>query len=600
MPPRKIAVTVAGAVSLGSYEAGVMFEILDALAQHNQWVKENDLSDDERFEIDVLTGASAGGMTVSMLAQRLLYNAPEITDPYSNALYDAWVQQIDIRGLLPLEVSGKLTPPLIAPEPPADSLLSSNDVVRISQEKLTKRYSGPTVPQRQAHLAAPVNGVVHLGLAISNLSGVDYGRLTQSGNEFVYTDHEDEFSRALDNSTDNIKTWEPIRAAAVACGAFPFAFRVQDLLRAYIEYPASNDFTRTFWPPPCADRAFAYTDGGVFQNEPLGMAKNLVEQLPDSRLEPERRAYLFIAPAPMKSENLAIATSDSDNASSAFGSLNADFKNLFIRLVGAIMGQAEFQDWVTAEQINDQIQLLDHRASQLKDLFANGRLTAEQTEPVTTLLLKGLFEAKSVTPTSKTQSLDTNRPAVVARSDWPSALDAARTQLKTQYAMDYAQLSNESGIGAADAWIDTVLVLEYGANLHNKEVMLIFDFLADPKLLASGALAHFGGFFDQAFRDHDYDYGRTQAQNCLASYKKQTGSFFNTLHWTPRTDIREINHDLDGASIKKADINKRKDVSLRVAAAADTLLTEFGVKNPLRWAIRTWYLNGKIKSLLDL
>jgi hypothetical protein len=577
-----------------------MFEILDAIAQHNQWVKENDLPNDERFEIDVLTGASAGGMTVSMLAQRLLYNAPELTDPYNNALYDAWVRQIDIQGLLPLEVSGDVTPPLIAPEPPANSLLSSNDVVRISQDKLTKRYSGPAVLQRQAHPAAPVDGIVHLGLAISNLSGVDYGRLTQSGNEFVYTDHEDQFTRALDNSTDNIITWEPIRAAAVACGAFPFAFRVQDLLRAYMEYPASNDFTQTFWPPPCTDRTFAYTDGGVFQNEPLGMAKNFVEQLPGGRLEPERRAYLFIAPAPMKSENLPIATSDSDNASSAFGSLNADFKNLFIRLIGAIMGQAEFQDWVTAEHINDQIQLLDHRASQLKALFANGHLTVEQTAPVTNLLLTGLFEAKSVTPTFKTQFLDADRPAVVARPDWQSALDAARTQLKIQYATDYAQLASKPGAGAAEAWIDTVLVLEYGANLHNKEVMLIFDFLADPKLLASGALAHFGGFFDQAFRDHDYDYGRLQAQTCLASYKKQTGSFFNALHWTPRTDLREINHDLDGASINKADINKRKAVSSRVAAAADTLLVEFGVKNPLRWLIRTGYLKGKINRLLDL
>ncbi|MGD0436978.1 MAG: patatin-like phospholipase family protein, partial [Bryobacteraceae bacterium] len=65
---KKLAITISGAVSLGSYESGVVFEVLDALSQHNQWAHENNLPD-ERIEIDVLTGASAGGMTVSMLAQ---------------------------------------------------------------------------------------------------------------------------------------------------------------------------------------------------------------------------------------------------------------------------------------------------------------------------------------------------------------------------------------------------------------------------------------------------------------------------------------------------------------------------------------------------
>ena len=34
---KKLSMTIAGAVSLGSYESGVAFEILDALSQHNQW-----------------------------------------------------------------------------------------------------------------------------------------------------------------------------------------------------------------------------------------------------------------------------------------------------------------------------------------------------------------------------------------------------------------------------------------------------------------------------------------------------------------------------------------------------------------------------------
>ena len=51
---KKLAITISGAVSLGSYESGVIFEVLDALAQHNQWASASNLSD-ERIEIDVLT-----------------------------------------------------------------------------------------------------------------------------------------------------------------------------------------------------------------------------------------------------------------------------------------------------------------------------------------------------------------------------------------------------------------------------------------------------------------------------------------------------------------------------------------------------------------
>jgi hypothetical protein len=74
---KKLAITIAGAVSLGSYESGVAFEVLDAISQNNQWASQNN-SPDERIEIDVLTGASAGGMTVAMIAQRLLFDGPAI------------------------------------------------------------------------------------------------------------------------------------------------------------------------------------------------------------------------------------------------------------------------------------------------------------------------------------------------------------------------------------------------------------------------------------------------------------------------------------------------------------------------------------------
>ena len=63
---KKLAITISGAVSLGSYEAGVLYEVITAIGQHNQ---DPHTSEDERIYIDVLTGASAGGMTAAIAAQ---------------------------------------------------------------------------------------------------------------------------------------------------------------------------------------------------------------------------------------------------------------------------------------------------------------------------------------------------------------------------------------------------------------------------------------------------------------------------------------------------------------------------------------------------
>ncbi|MFO0210364.1 MAG: patatin-like phospholipase family protein, partial [Pseudanabaena sp.] len=80
---RKLAIAISGAVSLGSYEAGVMYEVLEAIAVHNALPENND----KRIEIDVITGASAGGMTAGILAQKLLCDGKSLRDPYTNPLY---------------------------------------------------------------------------------------------------------------------------------------------------------------------------------------------------------------------------------------------------------------------------------------------------------------------------------------------------------------------------------------------------------------------------------------------------------------------------------------------------------------------------------
>lgn len=563
---KKLAITISGAVSLGSYESGVVFEVLDALTQHNQWADENNLPD-ERIEIDVLTGASAGGMTAAMIAQRLLYDGLSMSEAYGNPLYNAWVSDVDIVGLLARGPKEDVT----------HSVLSSDFVIGISQTYLLGRYKNQPqpLPAPQPHPALSSDRKLQLGLALSNLNGVNYYRSTLSGGRFIYTRHEDQFVREINQVADDREQfWDSVRAAAVACGAFPVAFRAQDLVRNIVEY-TSPWLVRTVWGGQ-ASTTFTYTDGGVFQNEPLGMAKNLVEQVAGGRLNSNQRGYLFIAPKPKQSDEVK----NSPDPMVGFSAANANYKALASHLADSVIGQSEFQDWSVAEGYNDQLLLLDERACELQSLFLGGTLAPAITSPVSDALLKSFFsEDGQMTPASLAN------------------LDAARTQLRQQYGVEYARFSGEAVV--ANAWLDTVLVLELAARLHEKEEMLIYDFVAVPEQLAGNGLLAFAGFFDVAYRKHDYDYGRSVAQQQFAQYKTQPKSIFSNLHWVPKS-IDPIDQNLNNIQMAQVDKTKREKVYDQIHEAADNLLQELKLNVCIRKPLMWFFIDGQIKKLLAL
>src|SRR5262245_48112580 len=167
---KRLALTVSGAVSLGSYEAGVLYEVVTALAAHNRHATRAS----ERIEIDVLTGASAGGMSVAVLAQKLLYDGSSFRGPEDNPLHAPWVQDIDLDNLLAMDPRDNAR----------DAVLSSSAVDDISRRYLTKRYETPQ-QTRQMHLASA--STLKLGLAMANLNGVDYTVPTKGSSVFAYT-----------------------------------------------------------------------------------------------------------------------------------------------------------------------------------------------------------------------------------------------------------------------------------------------------------------------------------------------------------------------------------------------------------------------------
>lgn len=342
--PRKLAIVISGAVSLGSYEAGVMYEVIEAISIHNKNLAEND---ERRLEIDVITGASAGGMTACILVQHLLCDDGLLSDPYNNPLYKAWVKEADISTLLP-----------VPPENQKYSLLNFSVIDDIANAHLPDKPKAPN----KIHPAA--SSEIQVGVAMSNLNGFTYEISDNNTNhdttELSYSRYKDQFvcvarrletgdvllmEKALEeeDGKNNWRkefreiNWSELREIGISSGAFPFAFRARPIHRVGAgKFLKRDSEQRKKKGAIKREGKFLYTDGGVFENEPIGMAKSLVDQTEQNSDSPDRY-YLFVAPGKRE------ITKD------PFLNRDDDLLTTGIALLSAIFGQARFQDWITDE-----------------------------------------------------------------------------------------------------------------------------------------------------------------------------------------------------------------------------------------------------------
>jgi hypothetical protein len=601
--PKRLAITISGAVSLGSYEAGVLYEVCEALRHHNE-AAETLANPDERIEIDVLTGASAGGMTAVIVAQNLLYSGKSLAEAENNPFYNPWVADISLNGLLnPDAAPDPKFPDISTPEDPSKSIFSSNLIEKLARNYISRRYSNGVPPLRVPHPAAAKQ--IRLGLALSNLNGVAYSyplRIAQAkeSQSFAYTRFQDEmtgmFDREGSDGKDSLEAWMPWREAAVSCGAFPFAFRVKQLHRLEKEY---TRFHRDPWEAPF-EKDFAYTDGGIFQNEPLGLAKNLVDlidrpQQGDANYQnTDSRFYLYIAPG--------VKTND---ASSSFTAGTAQFLPTAQTIVKAVLYQAKFQDWVNAEEINDQIHIFNLRAEELYDALLNRKLDPAILQPAADVLLRGLFKTQPATS-----------PGV--RDDTPDEARVRLRQLFKKESVELMKISNE----AEQAWIDSILVLETAAELNLKDEMYIYGITATNYELAGGGMFAFSGFFDLTLRQHDYNLGRQKAREFLSQHRglapeRLAGSpepppDIGPIRYNPADTINVIevpprNPQTGDVLISELNLDVRKRLLNTAGQRVDELLDEVFVslKVPklliglLRWLLGL-FVKGDIKRRLAL
>ncbi len=481
--PKRLAITIAGAVSLGSYEAGVMWEILDAISQHNAKATNRE----DKIFVDVVTGASAGGMTAVILANKLLYAGTTFEGPYDNPLYNTWVKKINLKDLQRPDAN----------ENPLHSLLSSNLIDKISHQVLTDWYQVGVTRPLDLHGAVQLptdqtTGLMKVGVALTNLDGVDYGVPVYGaptgghpGDQFVYREYADQRTRTVLRTSDTLDFWEPLRQVAVACGAFPIAFRAQDVKRSAIhempDYPPEH-LVRWNEDP----RTFTYSDGGILQNQPIGIAKNLVDEF-DNHEDQDSRFYLFVSPHAKDA-----------GVEDPFHEADANYFGLLRQLVKVVIGQAQFRDWITAEGVNQRVRLMDQRAAGLAKGIVSGVVQVVPLQATANSVLDLMYPPEGL---------------VAPGAKKPELRQQALSRIQRQYATEVTQLSGIAG--AVPAFCASMAAFEAAAGLGARDMMRIYGITAKDSELAGAAISSFLGFFDQQFRDHDYDVGRVHAREFL-------------------------------------------------------------------------------------
>jgi len=466
----RLALTLAGGVSLGAYQAGAVYEVLWALSHRRDAA--------ESVIIDVLTGASAGSMTAAVTARVLYDDAARVDE-----LHRAWVRDISFMRLIEGE--------------PEASLLSSRSIWSLAREVIER---APAVPS--PHPASPP--LLRMAFALSNLNGVrfqlGYANAPDGFDTTIFSDWI-VFQARPGARSGGAPDWQAVARAAVASGAFPFAFAPVRLERRLADYRRSEIYR------DAGTRTFTYVDGGMFNNEPVGLAREMVGQLEveDPAIIGDRRYYVLIDPY------VAPAAPEVDLPDPLGARLVLD------RLVSAVLGESSKRDWIRALRTNSRLEWQDGLIAALAEVVAaipssDGAAIAGRLGVVAAKIgaVKGEYDHAGVLaqPEAARRHLEANigrlGPMLSAGS---TALDRIRD--------DPAK---------TDLFLTLAYVLENVAGLRKKVEMKLHLIAPAHGSLAGDFLGNFGGFFDERWREHDWRRGRADARVVIEQLTKECPS----------------------------------------------------------------------------
>lgn len=538
-PERRLALILSGAVSLGSFEAGVLDELLyavDWLAEHGGPV----------YRIDVMTGASAGAMTAALVARALVHDID-----LRRRLREAWVDRIDIRALT-------------TQIPPA-ALLAATPIDEISRAFLLDLSRPPGRISR----AAP--DTLRMTFMLSNMNGVDFSLpvRTLRLENFTSTFHSErrrfELRRAgATPNVDDPSIWARMREAAVCSGNFPIAF-----LPRMMDYDPAEVAGMSSAPP--AGGKYCYVDGGLFNNEPIREAVAHAAVLDGGAVDPSRKFLLVDA-------NL-----NRSGADAAFSD-RAPLLPIALRVVRAVLDEIGANDLLRADRVNNEVGWRDDLVAQLGAMVRDTQVAdpAGFEARLRALALGIVQQKKDLFPDRYPNTADAMLDAELARI---GQVEATRVEgLNPRQRSIFGHL---------------LYLLNAVAGLSKKSVLDVDLICAEPGETAGDRLFNFGGFFQREWREHDYRIGRRKAADLLPgmlgfdrAVPREPGPGGEDLY-TPERDY---------SAVELRDAGRRERELLR-DATADKLFATAQQKLHLFWPVSSIVkgkIRKRIGDMLEL
>jgi predicted acylesterase/phospholipase RssA len=516
MPGTRIALIMGGGVSLGTFSGGAMAQVIKLLKHVERGPA----------KIDVVSGASAGSMTLGVVVYHLLKGSTD--EEIEEALHESWVKRISIDNLYPKDLSRHETPSLF-----------SNEIIEDIAGSIinTDEWSGSGEPHPLFADGMKVS------FSLTNLNGIPVrsegqiirqpsaGGGSETGKNSVFADavqttfHQDNirFVVRKDGDSDRPfesgyhvlrpwqtesaqKKWNIFRNGAIASGAFPGAFPPERILRE------KHEFGR-WWPDDLAnaDRfMFDYLDGGVLRNEPLREAIQMAGE--QDKGKDVERVFIFIDPNvsgtnevyPL-SFNMPISLKEEyDRTGRLRSSLlsTPDYMGklmgVFGRFAGVLASQATFRDWLKAAHYNSLVEWRDDLMKLFDDLQPRPGSDIEKN-------LDELLETIYTDKWMRSQGNEGEEP------DMAIIKNMIQNEIERQSGGEESDLFN----------VKLKLAIDLVANLRNKRKLNMVAITpasmegdADHPI-AGNFLRSFGGFFKEEYRQHDFEVGKHLAAKVL-------------------------------------------------------------------------------------
>ncbi len=560
MKTQKIALIMAGGVSLGSYEAGVLTELLYALETLNQTAEAEGRP---RYELDIMTGGSAGGMTAALTARIMMYDLAG----RRGHLYKAWVEDIDIVKLLGDNDS-------------SENALFSKNVVR----QIVQQYVVGETDQSPIKPASFSPETLHISLSLSNMHGIDYqipyfvSNSREEQSFMTTTFSEMAYFPIKKNQLPSQEEWVTIGETAVATGNFPIAFKPQLLFRKGTDYADSEQE----YDVKLLSAGLCFIDGGLFNNEPLGEAVRLAREADGGNVESDR-LFILIDPS--------INSSLHQTNISPEGSLLGHVK----RILTMVMGESHAHDWLKAHRKNTEIEWRDQFARMLGHFIEHESFESNS---------RHFHELKNLAETIVAQKRSLKGEQVYPEDYLVESLDRTFQQAPFKE-IDRRLATAEQADIKRELFRYLAFVLNNVAGLQKKASINLALIGADKNKLAGEQLNSFGGFFNEQWRIYDYRIGRETAHALLPkilglqrAYPKETdatGQSHKDYHI--RQDWRER---FPTVTLKDVDRRLMKALRHRILDRSNSVMRDFGIPCIFRWLLKQFVIRKKLNTLLKL